>query len=504
MKKFVQNKFLFLIPIIFLLSACGESSKIGVENQNPPQNPPRISCTATTSIQYNNPTCSATGGCELTFSCPLTASRDSTSFQKITNQITQIFKAPTPVTMEITTLTINQPALLQASAGAAPTNWYNTPVSCTQDGANLICDAFLPIASDFTITGTLGEQDLTLNVTVTNGLTPGSTTECGQIGTTVQRMFDCSQRVANYAGFGNGDATFTAFTGATPDCPTGTTTTNTACNPNKNWFLVSCPDTDNQKCFWLSPVMNSAVNAALAPDEFDSNGVAISTYNGGRFLWSGKSFAGPHSDGTYNFFEANGNNPHNAGTAYYDFYAFVTNGTMASLNVGGGPFIYRPDVSGTPTPIMNVFNMTAYNLATFPKSVCTNPLSTDPILLTGTTYQWQMPSYPMLMTLTGGYSTDVANADCEPGGSDYESLPGGGKAWCNIGTPKSVQGFRAIDPVPGFDSTNTVNSIFWSSSIAVPIGGWLFDGGFDGFPGSIEHDLPLGSGYFVRCVSAAW
>ena len=45
-------------------------------------------------------------------------------------------------------------------------------------------------ANNFTITGTLGNQNLTLNVTVNNELTTQTSAECGQQGTTVQRMFD--------------------------------------------------------------------------------------------------------------------------------------------------------------------------------------------------------------------------------------------------------------------------------------------------------------------------
>lgn len=495
-----KKKIFLVTATFFLLFSCTKEQ--GPWDKfippSPPPPPPPAGCngpiTATTTLQYNDSTCPSTGGCALSFTCDPSL-QNQTIWSKLTSNLSKIFRAPVSTPITINTLTINQPALLQASAGAAPTNWYTSSIDCTTDGTNINCPAFLPIASDFQIVGTLGTQSLTLNVTVDNQLTPGSTTQCGQVGTTVERMFDCSMRVENFAGFGTGTGVAPGFTAFVPG------------NPDPNWFLVSCPGTDNQACFWLSPVMSSS-NPALGADQFDSNGVPMSSYNGSRFLWSGTS---GNSGNGYNFFEANGKDPRNtAGNpdSSYDYYPGDDYEVMFTFN---GP-IYRPGSSSSPT-IDNSFYFNIWNAVSYPASLCQTMSLPDVTLLPGSAYQWQMPSYPMIMTLTGGYSHNPAisdHASCEPPNGQFYN--DNYKGYCNIGpglSPSSEPlGFRAIDPVPGFSTAYNQTATFWSSSVSGVYGAFTFRGGpGSGSVGEILLYGENGEGQpanWIRCVSATW
>lgn len=493
-KKFLKS-FLFVFPVTALvLFSCKPNSKGKDTPQPQPEPPPSPTpgaCSAAT-LQYNNTNCPVIGGCALTFTC-------------------ENMNIPASAIMNISTLKINQPSLLQASAGNAPTNWYSSSVNCTSSGSTVTCAQFLPIASDFTIVGKLGDVDLNLSVTVENQLTPTSTTQCGQQGTTVQRMFDCSMRVKNYAGIGTGksDNSFTPFIPGSS-------------NPNGNWFLVSCPGTDNQQCFWLSPMMtqeNPALgNGINALDSFNKP-MNKAPYLNGRLLWSGISKK------SYNFFEANGNAPffdNDNKTAYYALYNLLdSHGKIDTTKMTAytGP-IYRPKNSPpyTPTPMLcngyddsnavdcnsgnkqNVY--AAYANVKNKQSVCSTQDGVT--LLPGSVYEWQIPSYPMLYTLTGGGLDDFR--ECEPDGTYYKQL--------NACNPK---GFKARSNVPGFlfDSVDATTTPLLSSSVAMngrsggnfiipPYVYAFFDSSgkvaYSGLPVSVSGLAD----YRVRCASATW
>jgi len=384
-----------------------------------------------------------------------------------------------------------------------PNSWFlaNSPLSCTldTDTSTITCPHFAPLADTFGLKGTVtgidgATEDSPLDkftvIVITpddfatnkepNGGTTGPRALCGQQGigvtpdekfyTTPQRMYDCSKRIGNFAGYGNGNSTFTNFAPGNQS------------SIDKIWFLVSCSDdciAKSEDGFWLSPVMTSS-NPAVGPDQFDSNGVAMSTYADGRMLWSGVSA------GTMNFFVANGSNPRDTGDASYDYYKTINTNTMSTQqNATGtpdinGPLIYNPDSPNTPKLTSG---STEWGSVTYSGSICSGNGSGAPTLLSGTQYDWQMPSYPMVMTLTGG---DSSGNYCETGSGFTFNR----KALCNGGNLKL--GFRAIDPIPSFQTRR-----IWSSSVEDSNRGWGFDGPDDG---QVDNDL-LSDPRAVRCVS---
>ncbi len=451
------KRVLFLLPL-FAFAACDSAKRIsdsggGGGGQS-------LSCTG--EIEYS--TCSTSTGCTLPLSCSSLLSTNSQKKSAFKKALGKIFPLKaTEETLEITTLTTNQAELLQSTAGEADSSWFNSSVSCSVDGDNVSCPNFLPISSDFTIVGTLNGEPITANVTVINDVTQATTADvlvggCGQGGTTVQRMFDCSERVAFFAGAGAYGDPAVAFTPGTPD---------------PNWFLVGCPeftgttvgtDTTVQQCAWLSPVIVDAnpvvginVNGSMVKDttspDLGPNGAI-------RLLWSGSL---GNSD-TYTFYEANG-----------------TNGSMlANCNGSGLCAQYN---SGTPTYKFNDFIATNNGGGVSEPNLCTTQLAANDNSFSGMntgTFEWIVPSYPMLMTLTGGSSC----------------MSGTTSATCND------SGFSAIsNSVPQFDQTGTNKAALWSSSVFDSDLGWLFsgDGGF-GDVLNVDLDIDLG----VRCVSAAW
>lgn len=471
----------FLLSSLFLVSCHKERV-----NNEPTPPPPLTSCTSTSNLDFS--VCSAIDGCTLEFTCDLLTTKNKHLVNKFTQYMSEIFKASEPVTINITSLTINQPALLQAAPGVAPSNWYTQSIPCTQDGNNVTCANFLPIANDFTLNGTLGDIPLDLNITVQNGgslATNCGDVQCGLNGTTVERMFDCSMRVANYAGYTDNTQVEHLFApGDTPD---------------PNWFLVSSPSaSDAQQCFWLAPVITNS-NPAAGTDQFDSNGIEIASYANsdtqGRLLWSGVSSV------NYNFFLANGNNPRNSTPdASYDYYSFIDDNTMASQQ-NGNPLIYRPQQFSplpTLTPIIcagtddpcydasgsgdeSIYNAYVNPSLNYSQSLCsTNNVTGIELLTASSTYLWQMPSYPMVMTITGGGTLCSLNT-------------GDNAAYCNGAAGNTGIGFYAAGNIPGMQDG------IWTSSVRTPGISWAFS------DGSTDLGLSMGiSGMAVRCVSAIW
>lgn len=489
MRKKYFKSFLFILPAAALVwFSCKQQQDKGKTNPEPPGPPtppappapptPFTSCTAAVNLQYNNTNCPTLGGCKLTFTC-------------------ENLTLPNVVAMNISSVMINQPSLLQATAGNAPTNWYNASINCTYDGSTVTCAKFLPIASDFNIIGKLANFDLILNVKVENQANPGATTQCGQQGTTVQRMFDCSMRVKDYAGLGTGneDNGFTPFKPGEPD---------------NNWFLVSCPNNKIQKCFWLSPVITDT-NPVLGDGQFDSLHQKMSQFKTkkARFLWSGVS------NQPYNFFLANGNNPLKVNVPYYDGYQYDSdnsNTPNAIMTYIGNIYPPKKDAPYTPTPmICRNYNREdpfykcnnqmrpvtdaydAYKGTIDAQSPCVTQKGIT--VLSDKNFNWQVPSYSMLMTLTGGGG--IFNT-CEKGGKGGYGNP----AVCN------PQGFRASSIIPGF-SNPLPNQFLISSSIAydktlgdlVPLTVYTFTlGSVEPITWSLSVELLTQ----LRCVSTTW
>ncbi len=338
------------------------------------------------------------------------------------------------------------------------------------------------------------------------------------------------------SGFGNGDGTYTPFspinasTAQTIPCPAGFN-----CNPDQNWFLTRCPGapvgapSNLNQCSWLSPIITTD-NTAAQIGEFDSNGIPMNTIalnptsptyaddrlNKGRLLWSGQLSS------QYNVFEANGKNPRGTSPESYNLYKTIDNVTPPTqINQGSGtiapigPLIYKP---GATSP--NAFsitdgpgniNLTNYNAVSSAENICNRISATGSTIISNNAiYNWQIPSYPMLYTLTGGLNT--IGASCEPGGVAFNSNL---KAFCNFqgaGATKTVEGFRAIDSLPGFFFQSTTPSGLISSSISDTVGPdttlWIFSNGAP--PLTTQAGLVLTDDQFtdedydVRCVSTTW
>lgn len=314
------------------------------------------------------------------------------------------------------------------------------------------CKGFYPIVRHFNMTltlkdksnGLIGSQTFPILIVpaaiaqtqMTNQTAPRL--GCGLNGTTRQRMFDCALKISNFGGYVDAKQNFVPY-------KPGSAST------NRMWFLVSCPERaqSSQNCSWLSPILQPD-NPALSEGEFDSNGIAMSQYANHRLLWSGATVR------EYNFFQANEADATHLKFFNYDEYPYVGESIMPKRTTATKKIarnICRTGSGG------NLFD------------------SKSP-------YNWQMPSYPMLLTLTGGNY-------CDKGGVGYEQ---NWKAICNGGS--DARGFRAI-LIPGLvrnyllsSSVDPVNNIIWV---------------FNGENGNMNVDtLDDTFSVRVRCVSASW
>lgn len=334
------------IPLLVMIIFCSKTQE-GWSNSSTP---------VKTTIDYS--TCSLNNACEL-------------SFQYMNmNQTTQFI---------ITSITTKDlPALLQASPGiVTEASWFsaNSPLNCKITGTTITCQNFAPIADHFILSGKIGVVDIDVDVTIDlNGVVPAvdspipgmpgySITVCGQYGmssssdasfyTTAQRMYDCSKRVAAYAGIGNGNDTYTPFVLG-------------ASNPDDNWFLVTCPFADKarqNKCSWLSPVISASNATGLNQFTSTVNGVKmpVSAVVGHRLLWSGILTIPSHMinskiypPDTADFFYANGNNPWSSNPAKYDFYDYqTTSGGSKNIAYLSGKMC-APNSAGCMSPDDNI------------------------------------------------------------------------------------------------------------------------------------------------------
>jgi len=274
------------------------------------------------------------------------------------------------------------------------------------------------------------------------------TAGCGLNGTTRQRMFDCAMKVSNFGRRVNINIL-------------------SAVNYNLGdfseiyWFLVSCPAGVNitaEQCAWLSPIIHSW-NIALSSGEFDSNGVPMKNYENSRFLWSGTSYSnGKRKD--YDFFSANGKKDN---LSEYTQYPYINQNTM-------------PKQKGKARLDKN--------------DVCY--IGEDPILFgQNDPYEWQMPSYPMMLTLTGA-------PYCARNGRGYDQ---NWEAFCNAGN--AGEGFNALHSVFGFSDQ------YWSSSLDTNYKiAWIFNGAGGrsgkGSGGGLADIDALYTKNAVRCVTTKW
>lgn len=486
-------------------------------------------------IDYSS--CTADAGCKLTFACNNPAVM--TSFFNAPNKLKKSRTLKNENESELVfTIDSRQPdnyvksidpkfpAILEKISNVnkknIPSNWYiykkteNDPqttleLKC-QPTANfdIECVGFAPVGAQLAMSGTLidnrqySQMKVVLNKITINPLktlSSTSSTKCGQFGTTYQRIFDCSQRVKNYAGFGTGksDNGFTPFALGNSDPDSNN-------DPDKNWFLVSCPNDQsnpNNDCFWLSPTMttknpwnasDTMENPSLKDGEYDSLNNPMKQYIGKRLLWSGL-FVGEQGKSSYNFFAANGKDPYkDAPTAepHYDLYPIIQLQDPAVRTADG---IYTPISSKQPKISSDFKNV--YNNVSYLQSVCQSKEKTN--LLSDVVYKWQMPSYPMALTLTGGGSCQQSNCLCEQPNRQAPAL-------CH------PYGFRAVSALPGFAQ----NSFMLSSVGNIPESKedlfykpFVFsaDDGTNGTGGMISpgiNDITFANELPVRCVSTQW
>ncbi len=506
------------------------------------------------------------GGCTVYFRTTGPVSSFTSPFQlsKIFGSKKQKLAASPNATISLTSVTMTNPNLFYTdddvvSQREVPEEWFSRTLECTYAEGTFFgvrftrlvkCENFFPVGA-VAMTGVVtssqvpsvltGAQLLPKDLRIIYGISQAlrfsdSVVPCGNNSafTTYQNLALCNATYAgnnpsytilpkSSAGFGNamgGSTPFTTIRGT--QCPTGFN-----CEPDKNWFLVSCPGTAStlDSCSWLSPIITTD-NPAAGVGGYDSNLVSMTdlaldpnstTYaqdrlTKGRFLWSGTL---PQN---YNFFEANGKNARmTSPDPSYNFYPLVSQFIkLLQQNQGGtpdmnGPLILAPGfVSGT-VPVMangaaNIY-LNAYNAVNSTINVCQTAQNNSSSSLPQSslsTYNWQVPSYPMLYTLTGGGTS--TEHFCEVGGNGYDS---DGRAVCNIalsGVSQFAAGFRAIDPLPGFFSDANFLETLISSSVSDPAD--------PGVAVLTNTDAPLRKGSVgfipsdqkssVKCVSTIW
>lgn len=475
-----------------------------------------------------------------------------------------ILTAGGPLNFRFTSVKLSRPWLLYTQDDVinqreVPEEWFDRDLSCAYTGGGffgyLRCDNFYPIgpmqllgevvsssSPRFTVGAQISERDFgSLTFVFAQVRLVETIRPCGNNSefTTYQNMLNCRNAYllsgANVitlpkgsGGFGDGNGSYVPFA---PEnfrpstrsyiCPTGFN-----CDPDLNWFLVSCPGAPNglETCTWLSPIITTT-NPAAVGNEYDSNGVSMQSIaldpnspnyptdrlTKGRLLWSGTLPT------TYNFFQANGNNPRNSSPESYNYYHLISNFTKTEQNNQGGtpdisgPLILKPGAtSGTVLSITNGIgniNLNNYNAVMTSDNICkTIAASSSPFISGKSVYQWQIPSYPMLYTLTGG-KNNIAST-CEPGNPGYDE---NALALCNFSFPggtKTNAGFRAIDSLPGFFQGVTTPSALLSSSVAITTGPetylWALENGLPGGLAGILTNLNTSTNSLVRCVSTTW
>ncbi len=463
------------------------------------------------------------------------------------------------VSINFTDITLSEPNLFYTlndvnQSRQMPSEWFPRQRQCEERNIGLFpgfsfkfieCKNFMPIgtmvmvgtvtssqSSSFLVGAQISNQQTSILADKFSliPIIPGFTVyPCGtsETYTTYQNMYQCNIVYSSLfevssakpgAGFGNGLGGYVPFANEkTPNsCPVGSN-----CDPDQNWFLTSCPDyaNDLNQCSWLSPIITTD-NPAAGTGGYDSNLVPManlaldpnsSTYSTdrltkGRLLWSGE-IADASQNNIFNFFEVNGNNPRNTSPdASYNFYAFLGDTNKAiQQNQGGtsdmfGPLILAPGSVSATVPVIDNSFLSLYNMVGV-NNICevqsqSNSLPPSTI----STYNWQIPSYSMMYTLTGGGATTPY---CEQGGDGFiQNL----YSICNFSGPfsnKIVHGFRAMDSLPGFLSVSNFPEYLMSSSLVEEGVTWIFGKRDSSTLGSLDiAGLDLKTK--VRCSSSTW
>lgn len=505
---------------------------------------------------------------------------------------------------------------------------FMTDVDCTlSDDKNYIqCPNFAPITDKFSLQAELrsnSDPNFVTKLNINKIFVPppaankqDTFTKCGVLGgdnteraspyTTLQRMFDCYQRVEKYAGFTDDNGN---YVGPTVDPAHATH------GDPKSWYLVSCPDSINKNlCSWLAPEI--PVSGRVGADQsgtYSPQFADISATTSGndyanikpnygkllkygqRILWSGVLRAGNRYLGEpFNFFGVNGVssmprtttnsvadmgyhkminndelggygvygcfsaictsedvlystwplNPGSVGTycisnntsshifcssrddnlegahkkpTHYEWSYVNSQKTVQDDNVRGFGLLYRypPDDNSIKHPyaytdvcVRRANNV--HNIPNFPKPFLpekNDQPDKDSALIYSSAYDWHVPSYPMLLLLTGG----KPNSPCEPSGEPYEKNQRAVCAKIKDEINPDYKGFRAIGPIPDF----VLRTPLWSSSVASgytnqisafsSVKGWAFDSQNGRmFIAPLEAGDQVLDEYAVRCASMIW
>lgn len=532
-----MKKIYFYLPFLLVVMTTGCS----LQYANTPVLPSQYTCTQA-NINYASD-CNSASGCSVQFSCKgLPAHLNGAN-----------------VSIALSSVYINHPYLLKDTPGYADPSWYNgSALSCQIVNNNVSCSNFLPIAADsslnLSLTDSYGSYSLAVPVQVNANhnncpipvgpATPNfNNAACGLAGSVVQRMFDCSTNGQYVSGIGTGaiDNGYTAFDvtysgyNSGPSC-------NSSLDPKDKWFLVSCPDSIQEHCFWLSPTLTQSSSAVSYPnpnssnpqiytDFYDSFHEKLSTYVGRRILWSGSDNSQDMS-----FFKAAGKKsfpaqyPPSVGVGvstpnFYDYYFF----TVSQLNMPAPLIVYiAPPLPNPPflfdsicpstlgayptclsNPNTNIY--ANYNVVTNTQDLCTTNQLSGVTLPSFGGVQWQVPSYPMLLTLSGGglgqNGSQPEQRFCENGiAITSPSVPSSNyqQPECLQQGVGNFQGFRAISNFPGFSRTNYL----LSSSIGAYKYTWLFYPDFGRIAGADNKAMlqtvntSSGGPLALRC--AAW
>lgn len=367
---------------------------------------------------------------------------------------------------------------------------------------------------------------------------------CGLHGTILQRIYDCSKKIINYATYVDPKNTSSdsAITNADGLSDYYTQFQNPKIdNPDLFWFVVACPSANGteisqQTCAWLTPVVphdNPAFDTNVTEASVPTFQFAMLKGYQPRLLFSGKMT----NDGQgYGFIQANGFLYSTEPEVYIPHYGFsykTSNEVYAlhSSNPGTAPSHGQPTHTSPSVCTANVGeNLQTYSYyRTFGTGIfpASDGQIRDVISKTsGASVDWQIPSYPMYNVLAGGTPTMgkgdplyFPHAACiSKNGLEFDASERNnflGRPYCNtpaVDDSHETQinfGFSAIN-VPSFAMTHTPAKFepfleeLWSSSSLGDKYAWAFMGlsqnAAGGFVGGEVHFYPLA----VRCVSLEW